>query len=208
MSEEIPPATGPSTPATGVKNFQVWKNANEDDLIICSACCCNWCGVDLSCDPGCFLCAYERECICEEQRCCLKADIELFPLACDPCCDLECSKDGYCWTWSCLFFEYSWKNPKVCCGDRWSCLCVNGQTEFPPTATFPMACIQCYGLCYCYPACGVCPSLAKIRRDGGQVPMAQQQQGVAMAPPVAVAVQATPAAPQQLATAPIQKSEV
>ena len=183
MNGNMPPGT-PSQ-WKGRESIHIWGSLDESNLQVCNACCCNWCGIDLNCDAACLCCAIERECLCCEERYCLKADLDLFPFACDPCCDSSCSQGGYCWTWSCGVFQCSWKKPDACCSSRENCLCVQSECQFPPTANFPSACVYCHGLCYCYPSCGICPTLARIKEDSGITPLANQAHnntGVALPP--------------------------
>ena len=169
--------------------IHIWGDLDESAVHICSACCCNWCGFDKSCSS--CICASERDCLCLESRACLKVGLEKFPLSCDPCCDTSCSQGGYCWTWSCICFQYSIKKPEVCCGERSNCLCIHSACSFPPAADFPSALVSCYGLCYCYPKRGICPTLAKLKEDGDIMPLASQSAATA---PAVVAVEVAPTA--------------
>ena len=84
----------------------------------------------------------------------IKADVEPFPLACDPCCDFTC-ENGYCWTWSCFCFQKSIKSQKI--------VTLNAQAFFASIRVVhshqlktSQSCVRCHGICYCYPGCGIC----------------------------------------------------
>lgn len=134
---------------------------NPEEVKITDACCC--CYEACYVGPGCFGCSYKDECCCCYEAFCCK--IGASPL----CCNFgDGLPEGACCQLGCGCYSCGLRMPRTLCSMVAQCCCMVQAGAFPCTDEVPCMLASC---CFmCYPAMGVCKTLADTKPKAAVAP--------------------------------------